>query len=125
MHYNIYNVELEQHKDALLNRKIKHFNEKNWYQWGRAFFESNLPRIYVNGKTRNKNPFFINECNAYDGSILAIFPKFQVKNKQHLKEICNYLNKLPWSDYGFNCDGRFLFNQKALENSMINKEPPI
>ncbi len=125
MHYNIYNIELEKHKDALLNRKIKHFNEKNWYQWGRAFFESNLPRIYVNGKTRNKNPFFINECNAYDGSILAIFPKFKVKNKKHLKEICNYLNKLPWSDYGFNCDGRFLFNQKALENSMINKEPPI
>lgn len=123
MYYNTLTEELKIHKEELLKRKVKPFTEKNWYKWGRGYFESNLPRIYVNGKTRTKNPFFLNDCNAYDGSILAIFPKFKIKNTEHLKEVCNYLNNLPWEDYGFKCDGRFIFNQKALENSMINSKP--
>lgn len=123
MYYNIESKDLEIYKDELLKRKIKKFNNKNWYEWGRKYYESDLPRIYVNGKTRNKNPFFINDCNAYDGSILAIFPKFKVKNKDELQEICNYLNNLSWKDYGYKCDGRFLFNQKSLENSLIMKAP--
>lgn len=123
MHYNIEHEEIEKYKTQLLNRKIKQFNEKNWFQWGRGYFESELPRIYVNGKTRNAFPFFLNDCNAYDGSVLAVFPKFKIKNKKHLEKVCNYLNNLPWQDYGFKCDGRFIFNQKSLENSILKNSP--
>lgn len=123
MHYNVEHEELKKHKEQLLKRGIRKFSEKNWYEWGRAYFESDLPRIYVNGKTRQKNPFFIHDCKAYDGSILAVFPKFKIKNKKHLKEVCNYLNNIQWENYGFKCDGRFLFNQKSLENTLINEKP--
>lgn len=124
MYYNILNESLEMYKQELLNRKVKVFTEKNWYQWGRSYFESDLPRIYVNGKTRCKNPFFIHECMAYDGSILAIFPKFEIKNSNHLNKICDYLNSINWEECGFKCDGRFIFNQKSLENSIIKNVPP-
>lgn len=106
-------------KDKLLERKIKKFDESNWWTWGRDYYKSDEPRIYVNTKTRNKRPFFINDCNAYDGSILAIFPKFEI-DRAKLQNICNKLNDIDWEELGFVCDGRFLFSQKSLENCLVN-----
>ena len=123
MHYNHLHSELEKNKNTLLQRKIKQFSESNWYLWGRNYFDSDLPRVYVNNKTRQKNPFFIHDCTAYDGSVLGIFPKFHIKDKKHLQEVCDFLNSIDWESYGFKCDGRFLFNQKSLENSLIDKKP--
>ena len=78
-----------------------------------------MPRIYVNTKTRNKKPFFLHPCKAYDGSILAIFPKFKVDSTM-LQEICDKLNDTDWQELGFVCDGRFLFSQRSLENAMLD-----
>lgn len=122
MYYNIAHKDLEKYKEELKNRKIKKFNDNNWYMWGRGFYNSNKERIYVNCKTRNSQPFFLNDCNAYDGSILAIFPKFEIKDKEHLKRICNELNNIDWNELGFKCGGRLLFNQKSLKNTIINKK---
>ncbi len=104
------------HKEKLLNRKIRHFDESNWWQWGRNHYISKLPRIYVNGKTRDKNPFFVHSCINYDGSVLAIFPKMANADVQLL---CDMLNKVNWQELGFICDGRFLFSQKSLENAPL------
>lgn len=109
---------LRQFKDKLINRKIKKFNETNWFCWGRDYYKSELPRIYVNGKTRNKKPFFTNECKNYDGSVLAIFPKFSCSQNEIL-EIIDKLNSVNWQELGFVCDGRFLFSQKSLENCLL------
>ena len=86
--------------------------------WGRKYYESKENRIYVNSKTRNKNPFFFHNCKAYDGSVLAIFPKFKATQKI-CKEIAKDLNNVDWEELGFICDGRFLFSQKALENCLL------
>ena len=110
---------LQGFKEKLLQRKIKNFNDSNWWQWGRNYYKSDLPRIYVNTKTRNKKPFFLHSCKAYDGSILAIFPKFKVDVKIP-KIICEKLNSINWEELGFVCDGRFLFSQRSLENSMLD-----
>lgn len=118
--YNTYAKELEPFKEKLLGRKIRSFTENNWYHWGRGYFESDLPRIYVNAKTRKKSPFFINECKAFDGSILAIFLKDK-KNTNMLDEICKELNNVNWYELGFQCDGRYLFSQHALENTVLPK----
>ena len=118
MFYNIENNYLKQHKDVLINRKIKKFNENNWWEWGRKHYISDKPRIYVNAKTRNKNPFFIHECKNYDGSILAIFPKIKT-TKSQLKNICDALNKVDWEELGFVVDGRFIFSQRALQNTFL------
>ena len=48
---------LEENKDILINRKIRSFNENNWWEWGRKHCISERKRIYVNTKTRNKRPY--------------------------------------------------------------------
>ena len=103
----------------LKSRKIRKFNDDNWYEWGRDYYKSEKPRIYVNTKTRNKRPFFLHPCNAYDGSILAVFPKFNC-DENMLKEICEKLNDTDWNELGFVCDGRFLFSQRSLENVRLD-----
>lgn len=120
MFYNIYDKELEPYKNQLLNIKIRNFNENNWYMWGRNCYVSNLPRIYVNYRTRNEKPFFIHSCNCYDGSILGIFPKFSVDNETLIK-ICEELNNVNWNELGFMCGNRYLFSQNALENTILPK----
>ena len=123
MLYNQKHEYLEKYKNILLNRKIKKFDETSWYRWGRDYYKSSLPRIYVNCKTRNKKPFFIHECKAYDGSVLAIFLKNNNINTQvNIQETCDKLNKIDWEELGFICDGRFLFSQKSLENCLLPED---
>lgn len=112
-------VYLQEFKQKLIQRRIKKFDESNWWQWGRDYHRSEKPRIYVNTKTRNKKPFFLHSCKAYDGSILAIFPKFEADSKI-LQELCERLNNVDWGELGFVCDGRFLFSQRSLENCMLD-----
>lgn len=112
---------LQGFKPQLLKRKIKKFDENNWWEWGRDYHKSDEARIYVNAKTRNKKPFFLHPCKAYDGSVLAVFPRFKV-DLADLKMLCEMLNNVDWEELGFVCDGRFLFSQRSLENSMLGSE---
>lgn len=122
MIYGIYGRDLaflQKHKEVLLKRRIKKFDETNWWEWGRDYYKSDLPRIYVNAKTRNKKPFFLHSCKAYDGSILAVFPKFRVDSK-NLENLCTRLNEVDWQELGFVCDGRYLFSQRSLESCVLD-----
>lgn len=116
MIFNVKNEYLESHKDVLIKRRIREFNETNWWQWGRLHCMNNDKRIYVNSKTRNKNPFFVHDCKNYDGSVLAIFPKNPNADE---KLLCEKLNTVNWFELGFVCDGRHIFAQKSLENSLL------
>lgn len=107
---------LEQFKGQLITRKIKHFNENTWWLWGRHCFKSDMKRIYVNCKTRHKRPFFTHQCNNYDGSVLAIFP---IRQDIDLYSAVDDLNDVDWSELGFVCDGRFIFSQRSLENTIL------
>lgn len=118
MLYERYDLSLEPYKKTLINRKIKKFNELNWWSWGRSVnFQENRPRIYVNCKTRCKNPFFLSSCKKWDGSILALFPKFDLD----LEKAVLILNSLAWSDMGFVTGGRFIFSQKSLQEALIKE----
>lgn len=116
MLYNTIHDSLLTNKELLLNRKIKKFNDNNWFCWGRNMYNSLDDRIYVNTKTRKHNPFFINDCKNYDGSILAIFPK---SKKYEIEFLKNFLNSVDWQSIGFYYNGRYIFNQKALENCIL------
>lgn len=120
MYYNVDAPYLKQYETQLMQRKLKKFNEENYYMWGRDYYKSNKPRIYVNQKTRVKHPFFTNECTAYDGSILAIFLKFKIK-KRNIKKVIKKLNRVNWNELGFMCGNRYIFSQKALENALLPK----
>ena len=117
-HYQNSEHTLREHKERLLKRKIKRFTEENWWQWGRDYHKSSAERIYVNCKTRIKNPFFMNGCKKYDGAVLAIFPK---RGDLDLEKATQILNSFDWNEYGFMVGGRYVFSQKALENLPITQ----
>ncbi len=104
------------HRDRLMARRIRRFSEHDWWQWGRGYFQSARPRVYVNGKTRSPRPFFIHDCPHYDGAILAIFPR---DPETDVRALCAALNGVNWAELGFVCDGRFLFSQRSLENAPL------
>ena len=104
------------HKSRLIARGIRPFDETNWWQWGRGYPENNAPRVYVNGRTRQAQPFFLHPCRHYDGAVLAIFPRLPTID---LPTFCAALNDIAWEQLGFVCDGRYLFSQRSLENAPL------
>ena len=120
MLYGITHPHLEQHKTELLARRVREFDESNWWEWGRKFPLNRLPRIYVNGRTRKPTPFFLHDCLNFDGSILALFPRHTQINRRDLIECTMMLNhEVDWQQLGFVCDGRFLFTQRSLQTCLL------
>jgi adenine-specific DNA-methyltransferase len=120
MLYGIKHPHLEKHKETLLARRVRPFDEGNWWQWGRAFPINLKPRIYVNGRTRRADPFFLHDCNAFDGSVLALFTKNERMPRRELIECTLLLNRaVNWQELGFVCDGRFLFTQRSLQTCLL------
>lgn len=113
--YNREDDSLLPHKEFLLERRIRKFDESNWWQWGRRYCHREGPRIYVNSKTRNPRPFFVSDMAAYDGSVMALFPK----GDMDLPAAADRLNGTDWGRLGFVCDGRFLFTQKSLATAPV------
>ena len=104
------------HKARLMARRIRKFDEFNWWQWGRSYYQSDRPRVYVNNKTRQRQPFFVHDSPHYDGSVLAIFPH---RPETDVRQLAVALNAVDWEDLGFVCDGRFLFTQRSLERAPL------
>lgn len=120
MLYNVKHRSLIKHKQRLLARKIRRFDETNWWTWGRAYASRIGPRIYVNGKTRRERPFFVHSCEAYDGSVLALFPKVSGMDLDRAAQLLN--DAVPWDELGFVVDGRRLFSQRTLDTLLL---PPV
>lgn len=104
------------HKARLLKRRVRAFDETNWWHWGRAHPQTEAPRIYVNAKTRARHPFFLHPCRDFDGSVLALFPHDPAVD---LTALCDALNAVDWQTLGFWCDGRYLFSQRSLEHALL------
>ncbi len=116
MIYNQWLPELDAHKERLINRGIRRFDESNWWQWGRHHHLSPRPRVYVNNKTRHREPFFLHPSIHYDGSVLALFPHNPAIDMEGLTRA---LNAVDWEELGFVCDGRYLFSQRSLEDTLL------
>ncbi len=106
-------------KERLLTRRVARFDEGNWWKWGRRHCRSDAPRIYVNQKTRQPRPFFVNDCRNYDGSVLALFPH---RRDAEVAQLRDRLNEVDWAELGFVCDGRFLFAQRSLEQALLPED---
>jgi adenine-specific DNA-methyltransferase len=117
MLYNQPHPDLAAHKSTLLARRIKQFDEDNWWTWGRNYPSSAAPRIYVNARTRRDAPFFLHPAAAFDGSILALFPKDPAMDLAHAVALLN--TAVPWEALGFRVDGRYLFAQRSLQTLML------
>ncbi|WP_126445666.1 class I SAM-dependent methyltransferase [Sulfuricystis multivorans] len=120
MIFNQPHPHLEAFKARLLARRVRPFDESNWWQWGRLHHVSESPRVYVNCKTRRGRPFFVHDCPNYDGSVLALFPRLPGLDVALAADMLN--DQVDWAELGFVCDGRFLFTQRTLQNCLL---PPV
>lgn len=107
---------LQRHKATLLARKVTRFDEGNWWKWGRFHAHNDAPRIYVNQRTRHAQPFYLHDCRNWDGAVLALFPHQRGTNVDRLMTM---LNEVDWDELGFVCDGRFIFAQRSLEQTLL------
>ncbi len=107
---------LHPYRERLLARRVRPFDETNWWQWGRGYYQSAQPRVYVNNKTRRPQPFFVHDCPHYDGSVMAVFP---FDSAVDVRQFAAALNAVDWQDLGFVCDGRHLFTQRSLEQTPL------
>ena len=108
---------LQEYKEQLLARKIKKFTEDNWWEWGRKIRHIDGPKIYVNGRTRDLQPFFTNDSGWFDGSVLALIPKKE--NPYSIEELIKLLNNNNWEEQGFKVGGRLMFGQRSLTNAYL------
>lgn len=114
---------LLQNKQKLLNRKIKKFNENNWYEWGAPrnikLIEDNLGKdcIYIYNLTRKDKVAFIGKVQYFNGNFLLLLPKQNI----NLQKIIDYLNSMDFKK-NFIFSGRFKIGQKQLCDSYINDE---
>ncbi|MDR0702811.1 MAG: class I SAM-dependent methyltransferase [Azoarcus sp.] len=117
MIYDVCHPHLDRFKKRLLGRRVRPFNESNWWKWGRDYHKSPKPRIYVNTRTRRARPFFTHPCAAYDGSILALFPKDPALDIERALTLFN--DAVPWEELGFIVDGRYMFTQRSLATLIL------
>ena len=104
-------------KAVLLAHNTRPRRESNWWKWQSSAFLRDGPRIYVCKMTRQSGPFFFNECNFYDGSILALSPRYKVI---HFGNLVDYFNSQDWQSLGFLHSGKMLFTAGALSEAMIS-----
>lgn len=112
MFYNAPHPALAAHKAQLLARRIRPFDETNWWQWGRTCPVEGGPRLYVNAKTRHPAPFFVHPARHFDASVLGLFPRHPSADLGVLAQALN--TEVDWEALGMRCDGRFLFSQRTL-----------
>jgi adenine-specific DNA-methyltransferase len=110
-----------ENKENLINRKIKKFNEKNWFEWGamrnKSTIEKNIdkPCIYIHNLTRKKEVAFCGKVMYFNGNLLILIPK---KDNINLAKIVEYLNSDEFKE-NFMFSNRFKIGHKQLCNIMI------
>tara|TARA_B100001063_G_scaffold86786_1_gene80726 strand:+ start:1624 stop:2772 length:1149 start_codon:yes stop_codon:yes gene_type:complete len=118
---NDLNTYLLNNKEELINRRIKKFNQKNWFEWGalrnidKVKTNLNIPCIYVKNLTRDENIAFVGKVQYFGGSLLMMIPKKKIE----LEKVIGYLNNNNFkSNYMYS--GRFKIGQKQLCNANIS-----
>lgn len=111
------------HKDVLIKRKIKKFNENNWYEWGAPrnikIMESSKdkPCIFMYSLTRSDEICWIDTVKYYGSSIIMLLPK---KDNINLEKLVSYFNSKEFTNK-FIQSGRFKIGQRQISNILIEK----
>jgi adenine-specific DNA-methyltransferase len=117
------NEYLLKHKEELITRKIRKFNEKNWFEWGAMRNVSSILQhidkdcIYIYNLTRNPTVAFIDKVQYFGGSLIMLVPK-KVCN---LPLVVSYLNSDEFKD-NFMFSGRFKIGHRGISKSFIPSE---
>jgi adenine-specific DNA-methyltransferase len=116
------NTYLVKHKKTLLSRKIRKFNESNWFEWGAlrniSAINNNIgkPCIYVHTLTRNIKVSFEGTVGYFGGGLLMLLPKKEF----NLGKIVSYTNSDEFKK-SFTFSGRFKIGHKQLSTTKLPK----
>ena len=111
---------LENHKKVLIERKIKKFTEKNWFEWGAlrnsTIINKNMNRdcIYIYNLTRKSCVAFLGKVTYFGSNLLMLIPKSSV----NLVDVVEYLNSDMFKN-NFMFSGRFKIGHRQLCMSAI------
>jgi adenine-specific DNA-methyltransferase len=113
---------LLENKDNLINRRIKKFNDNNWYEWGAPrnikIIRKNKGKkcLFIKCLSRQDKICFKDNVQYFGGSLLMMIPK---KENIDLDYIETYINSKEFKD-NFMYSGRFKIGHRCLSNSFIN-----
>lgn len=113
---------LQTHKSQLLERKIKKFTEKNWFEWGAprniSSIRSNYgkPCIYIRNMTRNKEVAFMGKVQYFGGSLICLIPKKEMAESDMEKIVCYFNTTTFQKDYMY--AGRFKIGHKQISTAV-------
>ena len=109
------------HRNELGNRKIKKFNDKNWFEWGAPRNITSIrdhwgePCIYVRNITRKEDVAFVGTVQYFGGGLLCLIPK---SGAVDLEKIVKHMNTTEFKkDYKY--AGRFKIGHKQVCNAII------
>jgi len=108
------------HKQQLITRGIRKFNETNWFEWGAprniVKMETNFDKecIYMTTLTRKQNVAFIGKVNYFGGGLIMLLPK----KSCNLNAIVSYINSDTFKN-NFTFSGRFKIGHRQICNSYI------
>ncbi len=117
------NSHLLQHKQDLVTRRIRKFNDKNWFEWGAPrnikIMNDNTGEdcIYVYNLTRKSDVSFKGKVLYFGGNLIMLKPK----QKYNLDLVRDHLNSEEFKK-NFTFSGRFKIGHRQLCNTMISDD---
>ena len=117
------NTYLLKHKKELISRKIRKFNERNWFEWGAPrnmkWVEECMGKdcIYVNNLTRKEKVAFKGKVGYFGGQLIILIPKKEC----NLNKIIKYMNSEVFKE-NFMYSNRFKIGHRQISNSYIPRE---
>lgn len=114
------NKYLLENKSKLIQRKIRKFNDNNWFEWGAprniTTIYNNIGKdcIYVYNLTRKTKIAFLGKVNYFGGNLLLLIPKKEC----NLNNVITYINSNSFKQ-NFMFSGRFKIGHKQISNSFI------
>jgi len=107
-----------EHKSELISRKIRKFNEKNWWEWGALrnikTIKENIgrPCIYMYNITRKSYIAFKGQVQLFGGKLLCMIPK---TTDVDLDKVVEFLNSDVFKK-NYTYSNRFKIGHKQLCN---------
>ena len=108
------------YKKPLMERGIRKFTEKNWFEWGAprniTTIQNNLGKdcIYINNITRKPNVAFTGKVQYFGGGLIMLIPK----KTCDLSHIVSYMNSQTFKE-NFLFSGRFKIGHRQISHSYI------
>lgn len=112
-------------KESLMSRKIRKFNDKNWFEWGakrnvKIINQENGKKcIYVRNITRKQKVAFIDKVKPFCAKLLIMIPKKEID----LEKIQNMFNSESFRKK-YTYSGRFKIGHKELSNVNLSNMVP-